>query len=84
MNITKQQLRKIIKEEKARLLAEQSSHDVMMPNKEGNRRDLEIAYYNLDDLATGIAGELPDVAEDIRNTMELIRGVHNTFGGTRL
>ena len=84
MRITKRQLRRIIREEKARLLAEQSSHDVMMPNKEGNRRDLEMAYYNLDALASALVADMPDIADEIRGSMELIRGVQNAFGGPQL
>ena len=75
MKITKNQLRRIIKEEKARLIAEQME---MNPKTAEAAQLLQTAYYNLDDL---VAGSTDDgVVDDVLMNMELIKNALHILG----
>lgn len=76
MKITKNQLRRIIKEEKARLIAEQMEMD---PRTAEAAQLLQTAYYNLDDLTAG-SGLADDVVDDVLMNMELIKNALHILG----
>jgi hypothetical protein len=71
MRITKRQLRRIIKEEKVRLLNEQLGTERHITN--ADLEDLRIVYFNLDDLAGTLEGLDPELAVDVRTQMELMK-----------
>ena len=71
MKITKRQLRRIIREEKARLLNEQYGTERHITN--ADLEDLRIVYFNLDDLAGTLEGLDPELAVDVRTQMELMK-----------
>ena len=76
MKITKNQLRRIIKEEKARLIAEQMEMD---PRTAEAAQLLQTAYYNIDDLTAG-SGLADDVVDDVLMNMELIKNALHILG----
>ena len=78
MKITKRQLRRIIKEEKARLLSEQFGTERHLTNND--LEDLRIVYFNLDDLAGTLDGIDPGLAEDARVQMELMKPILQKAG----
>jgi len=77
VKITKRQLRRIIKEEKARLLNEQGP-----PSMDAKTADaaqlLQTAYYNLDDLVGGSTDD--GVVDDVLMNMELIKNALHILG----
>jgi len=84
MKITKRQLRRIIKEEKARLLREAyGSLADSPPSMDSKTADaaqlLQTAYYNLDDLTAG-SGLADDVVDDVLMNMELIKNALHILG----
>ena len=78
MKITKRQLRRIIKEEKARLLSEQPGTERHLTNND--MEDLGIVYFNLDDLAGTLEGLDPELAVDVRTQMELMKPLLQRIG----
>ena len=83
MKITKNQLRRIIREEKARLLREAyDSPADSSPSMDAKTADaaqlLQTAYYNLDDLVGGLYDD--GVADDILMNMELIKDALHILG----
>ena len=82
MKITKRQLRRIIKEEKARLLNEQGNYAGGPPSMDAKTADaaqlLQTAYYNLDDLVGGSTDD--GVVDDVLMNMELIKNALHILG----
>ena len=76
MKITKRQLRRIIREEKQKLLKEQLEMD---PRTAEAAQLLQTAYYNLDDLPAG-SGLADDVVDDVLMNMELIKNALHILG----
>lgn len=76
MKITKRQLRRIIREEKQKLLKEQLEMD---PRTAEAAQLLQTAYYNLDDLTAG-SGLADDVVDDVLMNMELIKNALHILG----
>ena len=77
MKITKRQLRRIIREEKARLLNEQGPPSMDAKTAEAAQL-LQTAYYNLDDLVGGSTDD--DVVDDVLMNMELIKNALHILG----
>ena len=77
MKITKTQLRRIIREEKIRLLNEQGP-----PSMDAKTADaaqlLQTAYYNLDDLVGSSTDD--GVVDDVLMNMELIKNALHILG----
>ena len=78
MRVSKRQLRRIIKEEKARLLNEQLGTERHLTNND--REDLRIVYFNLGELALTLDGIDPELAEDARVQMELMKPLLQRVG----
>jgi hypothetical protein len=88
MKITKNQLRRIIREEKQRLLneitpAQAGSEAVRMDGQMSARTAdavqlLQTVYYNLDDLVGGLEGD--SVVDDVLMNMELIKDAIHSLG----
>jgi hypothetical protein len=77
MKITKRQLRRIIREEKARLLNEQGPPSMDAKTAEAAQL-LQTAYYNLDDLVGGSTDD--GVVDDVLMNMELIKNALHILG----
>ena len=77
MKITKTQLRRIIREEKIRMLNEQGP-----PSMDAKTADaaqlLQTAYYNLDDLVGSSTDD--GVVDDVLMNMELIKNALHILG----
>ena len=76
MKITERQLRRIIREEKARLLNEQAE---MGPKTANAVQLLQTAYINLEELAEGMPHD--HVAEEILMNLELVKDAVHQLGG---
>ena len=74
MRITKRQLRRIIREEKTRLIREQA----MSPETADAVQGLQTAYVNLEELAAGLPQD--HVTEEILMNLELIKDAIHALG----
>ena len=77
MKITKRQLRRIIREERTRLLNEQGPPSMDAKTAEAAQL-LQTAYYNLDDLVGGSTDD--GVVDDVLMNMELIKNALHILG----
>ena len=77
MKITKIQLRRIIREEKIRLLNEQGPPSMDAKTADATQL-LQTAYYNLDDLVGSSTDD--GVVDDVLMNMELIKNALHILG----
>jgi len=80
MKITKRQLRRIIREEKARLLRE--SEDLpagMSPSPQNDLKMLDVVIKNLTEMALGDIDE--EMKGDLLSQVELLNGVYSSMYG---
>ena len=76
MKITKRQLRRVIQEERVKLLREQAGAPMSAATADAAQL-LQTVYYNLDDLS---AGAEPDIAAELEMQMELIKDAIHALG----
>ena len=80
MRITKKQLRRIIREEKARLLRE--SEDLpagMSPSPQNDLKMLDTVIKNLKEMAEGDVDE--EMKDDLLSQVELLDGIYSSMYG---